>query len=138
MSPTCRCPIGQDALIEAVAAAQPRSVVLLETGGPVLMPWLARVPAVVEAWYPGQRGGEAIANVLTGPRQPVGPLADHLPRQCRPAAAPVAGRARPADRRSAGGRRRSRAGGEGDPCRASPSTTAKAPTSAIAGTSGNG
>jgi beta-glucosidase len=56
----------QDALIAAVAAANQRTVVVLESGGPVFMPWLARVPAVVEAWYPGQRGGEAIARVLTG------------------------------------------------------------------------
>jgi len=56
----------QDALIDAVAAAQSKTVVVLETGGPVLMPWIDRVPAVVEAWYPGQRGGEALARVLFG------------------------------------------------------------------------
>lgn len=56
----------QDALIAAVAAANPRTVVVLETGGPVFMPWLDQVPAVVEAWYPGSRGGEAIARVLLG------------------------------------------------------------------------
>ena len=56
----------QDALIAAVAAANPRTAVVLETGGPVLMPWLTQVGAVLEAWYPGQRGGEAIARVLTG------------------------------------------------------------------------
>lgn len=56
----------QDALIAAVAAANPRTVVVLETGGPVFMPWLGQVPAVVEAWYPGSRGGEAIARVLLG------------------------------------------------------------------------
>jgi len=59
-------PDNQDALIDAVAAAQSKTVVVLETGGPVLMPWIDRVPAVVEAWYPGQRGGEAIARVLFG------------------------------------------------------------------------
>ena len=59
-------PDNQDALIDAVAAAQPKTVVVLETGGPVLMPWIDRVPAVVEAWYPGQRGGEALARVLFG------------------------------------------------------------------------
>jgi beta-glucosidase len=57
---------GQDALIEAVAAANPKTVVVLETGGPVLMPWLDKVGGVVEAWYPGSQGGEAIARVLTG------------------------------------------------------------------------
>jgi beta-glucosidase len=59
-------PGNQDALIAAVAAANPRTAVVLETGGPVLMPWLGQVAAVLEAWYPGQRGGEAIARVLTG------------------------------------------------------------------------
>ena len=56
----------QDALIDAVAAANGKTVVVLETGGPVLMPWLGKVGAVVEAWYPGSEGGTAIARVLTG------------------------------------------------------------------------
>ncbi|CAN5194016.1 beta-glucosidase [soil metagenome] len=56
----------QDALIDAVASANARTVVVLETGGPVLMPWLSKVGGVVEAWYPGSEGGEAIARVLTG------------------------------------------------------------------------
>lgn len=56
----------QDALIDAVASANGKTVVVLETGGPVLMPWLSKVGAVVEAWYPGSEGGEAIASVLTG------------------------------------------------------------------------
>jgi beta-glucosidase len=56
----------QDALIAAVAAANAKTVVVLETGGPVLMPWLSKVSGVVEAWYPGSEGGEAIARVLTG------------------------------------------------------------------------
>ncbi len=64
--PDLALPDHQDALIEAVAAANPNTAVVLETGGPVLMPWLGKVGAVVEAWYPGQRGGEAIARVLTG------------------------------------------------------------------------
>jgi len=49
-----------------VAGANPHSVVVLETGGPALMPWLDRVPAVIEAWYPGQRGGQALARLLFG------------------------------------------------------------------------
>jgi len=72
--PDLSLPDGQDALISAVAAAQPRTVAVLETGGPVLMPWLGAVPAVVQAWYPGQRGGEAIANILTGRVNPSGRL----------------------------------------------------------------
>ena len=65
---------GQDALIAAVAAANPRTVVVLETGGPVLMPWLDKVSAVIEAWYPGTAGGEAIARVLFGEVDPSGRL----------------------------------------------------------------
>lgn len=71
---TLALPDGQDALIEAVAAANPRTIVVLETGGPVLMPWLENVPAVLEAWYPGQRGGEAIARLLLGDVSPSGRL----------------------------------------------------------------
>uniref|UniRef100_B0T7Y6 Beta-glucosidase n=1 Tax=Caulobacter sp. (strain K31) TaxID=366602 RepID=B0T7Y6_CAUSK len=85
----------QDALIDAVASANPKTAVVLETGGPVLMPWLDKVGAVVEAWYPGTHGGEAIARVLTGEVNPSGRLpitfpksVDQLPRQtidCDPA-----------------------------------------------------
>jgi beta-glucosidase len=73
--PDLGLPNGQDALIDAVAHANPKTVVVLETGGPVLMPWLPSVGAVVEAWYPGTSGGEAIARVLTGAVNPSG----HLP-----------------------------------------------------------
>jgi len=66
---------GGDALIDAVAAANPRTVVVLETGGAVLTPWVSRVPTIVEAWYPGTAGGEAIADILTGRVNPSG----HLP-----------------------------------------------------------
>jgi len=62
-------------LIDAVAAANPRSVVVLETGNPVLMPWASKVPAILATWYPGQRGGAAIAAVLSGQVNPSG----HLP-----------------------------------------------------------
>ncbi len=84
-------PDNQDALIEAVAAANGRTVVVLETGGPVLMPWLGKTPAVLQAWYPGQRGGEAIARILFGEVNPSGRLpitfpasADQPPRPTPP------------------------------------------------------
>ena len=64
----------QDALVAAVAAANPRTVVVLETGNPVAMPWLDRTGAVLAAWYPGQRGGDAIASVSAGTVNPSGRL----------------------------------------------------------------
>jgi len=67
-------PQGQDTLIETVAAANPNAVVVLETGNAVTMPWLGKVKAVVQAWYPGQAGGQAIAGVLTGRVNPSGRL----------------------------------------------------------------
>ena len=91
--PDLSLPDGQDALIAAVAAANPHTIVVLETGGPVLMPWLDKTAAVLEAWYPGIKGGEAIADILFGDVNPVGPAADHLPRFARPDAASEAGRA---------------------------------------------
>lgn len=67
-------PGNQDALIEAVAAANPHTIVVLESGGAVLMPWINKVDAVVEAWFPGIRGGQAIANLLFGEVNPSGRL----------------------------------------------------------------
>ena len=67
-------PHGQDALIEAVAAANPKTVIVLQTGNPVAMPWLDKVGAVLEAWFSGQRGGEAMAAILTGKSEPQGRL----------------------------------------------------------------
>jgi beta-glucosidase len=64
--PTLSLPNDQDALVDAVAKANPNTVVVLETGGPVSMPWHGRVKGIVEAWFPGIGGGEAIANVLYG------------------------------------------------------------------------
>jgi len=85
--PDLNLPDGQNELIAAVAAANPHTVVVLENGGPVVMPWLDRTAAVVEAWYPGLRGGEAIAAVLFGQVNPSGRLpvtfpasVDQLPR----------------------------------------------------------
>jgi beta-glucosidase len=67
-------PRDQDKLIAAVAAANPRTVVVLETGNPVTMPWSEQAGAIIEAWYPGSRGGDAIANVLFGTVNPSGRL----------------------------------------------------------------
>ena len=74
-APNLNLPGQQDRLVEAVTRANPRTVVVLETGGPVLMPWLEQAAAVLEAWYPGQKGGEAIAEILSGAANPSG----HLP-----------------------------------------------------------
>jgi beta-glucosidase len=71
--------IDRDALIEAVAAAQPRTVVVLQSGGPVLTPWRDKVRGLVEAWYPGQNGGTAIARVLLGEAAPAGRLPATFP-----------------------------------------------------------
>jgi beta-glucosidase len=71
---TLDLPGQQDRLVDAVTRANPRTVVVLETGGPVLMPWLTQTAAVLEAWYPGQKGGEAIAEILSGAASPSGRL----------------------------------------------------------------
>jgi len=73
-APSLSLPRNQDALIAAVVRANPRTVVVLETGGPVTMPWLATVPAVLEAWYPGTSGAPAIARLLFGDASPQGRL----------------------------------------------------------------
>jgi beta-glucosidase len=67
-------PIDQDALVAAVVAANPHTIVVVESGGPILMPWLGQVNAVLEAWYPGQNGGPAIADLLFGATDPSGKL----------------------------------------------------------------
>lgn len=78
--PTLSLPNDQDALIAAVAAANPKTVVVLETGTPVTMPWLDDVAAVLQAWYSGARGGEAIARILFGEVSPSGRLPISFPR----------------------------------------------------------
>ncbi len=78
--PNLSLPENQDALIEAVAAANPHTIVVLETGGPVTMPWIDKVSAVIEAWYPGIRGSEALANILFGDTNPSGKLPLTFPR----------------------------------------------------------
>ncbi|HEY1918678.1 MAG TPA: glycoside hydrolase family 3 C-terminal domain-containing protein [Streptosporangiaceae bacterium] len=68
-------PSAQDELISAVAAANPHTVVVINAGAPVTMPWLSQVSAVLDAWYPGQTSGKALASVLFGQTDPSG----HLP-----------------------------------------------------------
>ncbi len=68
-------PSAQDELISAVAAANPHTVVVVDAGAPVAMPWLGQVGAVLDAWYPGESNGTALASVLFGETDPSG----HLP-----------------------------------------------------------
>lgn len=77
--PGITLPHRQDELIARVAAANPRTVVVLQTGSPVALPWLADVPAVLQAWYPGQECGHAIADVLLGDAEPGGRLTQTWP-----------------------------------------------------------
>jgi beta-glucosidase len=78
--PNLSLPDNQDALIERVAAANSQTVVVLETGSAVTMPWLDKVAGVVEAWYAGSSGHKALANVLVGDVNPSGKLAITFPK----------------------------------------------------------
>ncbi|CAN5834486.1 glycoside hydrolase family 3 protein [soil metagenome] len=78
--PDLSLPDGQDEVVAALARANARTVVLLQTGGPVLMPWLDRVAAVLQGWYPGAQGGPALAAVRTGTVEPTGRLPVTFPR----------------------------------------------------------
>jgi beta-glucosidase len=85
--PDLSLPDNQDALVTAVSAANPRTIVVLETGTAVTMPWIDKVSGVLEAWYAGSRGADAVANILFGDVNPGGKLAmtfplsvDDLPR----------------------------------------------------------
>jgi beta-glucosidase len=69
----------QNELIERVAAANPNTVVVLQTGGPIAMPWIDKVAGVLQAWYPGQECGNAIADVLFGAVNPSGKLPQTFP-----------------------------------------------------------
>lgn len=77
--PSLWLPGDQDELIEAVAAVNPRTVVVLHTASAVLMPWRGKVAAIVEAWYPGQQSGRAIAATLWGDVDPSGRLPVSFP-----------------------------------------------------------
>ncbi len=74
-------PGSQDELIEKVAAANSRTVVVLNAGSPVSMDWIERVGAVLQLWYPGQESGNALADVLFGDRNPSGRLPTTFPRR---------------------------------------------------------
>jgi beta-glucosidase len=92
---TLQCPDdfgNQDALIRAVADANPNTIVVLETGGPVLTPWRDEIEGLLEAWYPGEAGGPAITRVLFGDVDPGGRLPATFPR--RAGDAPTAGKPR--------------------------------------------
>ena len=69
----------QDALVSAVAKANPKTIVVVESGGAIFMPWASEVPAILEAFYPGIRGGPAIARILTGKVNPSGRLPISFP-----------------------------------------------------------
>lgn len=71
----------QNELVAAVAAANPHTIVVLQTGGPVEMPWMDQVAGLIEAWYPGQEAGNAIADVLFGDAEPGGRLPQSFPKQ---------------------------------------------------------
>ncbi|MFF4583012.1 beta-glucosidase [Streptomyces sp. NPDC001389] len=90
--PSLSLPDGQDALISAVARANPNTVVVLNTGSSVLMPWLADTAAVLDMWYPGQEGAQATAALLYGDANPSGRLTQTFPAS--EDAHPVAGNPR--------------------------------------------
>jgi beta-glucosidase len=79
----------QDALVSAVAKANARTIVVLETGGAVFMPWLNEVRGVLQAWYPGTSGGDAIANLLFGRANPAGRLPISFPKDASQLARPA-------------------------------------------------
>jgi beta-glucosidase len=77
---TLALPEEQNKLIETVAAANPKTIVVLETGSPATMPWVDKVAGVIEAWYPGIRGAEALAEIAAGDVNPTGKLAITFPK----------------------------------------------------------
>jgi len=75
--------------VNAVVAANPNTIVVMENGGPQILPWLSNVGAVLEAWYPGQSGGPAIANILFGSVNPSGKLPMTFPASVNDLPRPV-------------------------------------------------
>jgi beta-glucosidase len=78
--PSLTLPSNQDQLVAAVSAVNRRTIVVLETGGPAAMPWIAQVGAAIEVWYPGIRGAEALANILFGDVNPSAKLPVTFPK----------------------------------------------------------
>ena len=89
--PGLNLPSAQNALVSAVAAANPHTIVVVQAGAPIAMPWVHRVSAVLDTWYPGQTDGAALANVLFGRVDPSGHLPVTFPRRLAdvPAANPA-------------------------------------------------
>ena len=77
--PSITLPGRQNELVAAIAKANPNTIVVLQTGGPVEMDWIGSVAALLQAWYPGQEAGNAIADVLTGATEPTGRLPQTFP-----------------------------------------------------------
>ena len=78
--PNLSLPDNQDAMIDQVASANPRTIVVIESGSAVTMPWIDKVSGVLEAWYAGSKGADAVANVLFGDVNPSGKLPMTFPR----------------------------------------------------------
>ncbi len=78
--PTIELPENQDALVEAVAKANSHTIVVIESGGPVAMPWVDDVAAILEAWFPGIGGAQSLADILFGDVDPSGRLAITFPK----------------------------------------------------------
>jgi beta-glucosidase len=76
-----KLPFGQNELIEKVLAANPKTIVVLIDGGAVEMPWVEKAPAILQAWYPGMEGGNALAEILYGDIDPSGKLPCTFPHQ---------------------------------------------------------
>lgn len=121
----------QDQVIAAVAAANPNTVVVLNTGDPVLMPWVNSVKAILEMWYPGQMGGVATANILLGKVNPGG----KLPVTFRPAPPPTRSMTPTATRRSSPATRRLTATARSTPASTSLGSWASATTTTRPSTS---
>ena len=79
--PHMRLPGPQDELIQTVVQANPKTIVVLNAGSPVEMPWADQIPAIVEAYYPGQEGGHAVARMLLGEVNPSGKLTVTFPKR---------------------------------------------------------